>query len=1023
MAAAIWVDWADSASRALILRKLDPNKVDSNTRDAASTTRTETGGQRDKQTMTKTIKAVLMCAVALWSVALLPAQNVANMRGQVTDPSGSAIPAASVTVTGPGGLVKAAETNQQGVYSINGLPPGAYTVRIGAAGFNLYERMDLSIEGGRLITVDVRLSLAADIQQVTVTDSIQVEIDPSKNAGATVLQGQDLDVLSDDPNDLQSDLQALAGPSVGPNGGQIFVDGFSNGQLPPKSSIREIRINSNPFSAEFDRVGFGRIEILTKPGTDKLRGSAYYEVDSAKLAARNPYATTKPSYLTQNMDANLGGSLGKKASFFVGFSRRHQDDQALIKATVLDSNYLPTPLTQNFATPNTRMAFSPRIDYQLNTNHTLQVRYSLHRSDQPVSGVGAFSLPSQAIANTSASHSFQLTETWIVNTSTINESRFQYERSRSDGTGASSNPTINVAGAFTGGAAATGNALTKENNYEFQNYTTMTKGAHLIKIGGRVRGVLRDNSTNQNFNGTYSFASLNAYRITAAGLASGRPMSAIVADGGGAFQYRATTGVPLAQATMVDVSPFVQDDWKVRLNITLSLGLRYETQSNISSFANFAPRVGLAWGIGGAQGRLRQPKTVVRAGWGLFYDRFPIGQVLQTNRLNGVNQLQYVVQNPNFVCVLDNVCSGTVQLNSTQPVTRVQIDPNLVTPSISQIALGVERQLPRNVSLAVNYTNSRGVHQYRTRNINAPLPGTWAAGAPVYPYFSTFGNGPLNQYEASGLFKQDQLMVNARAPLSTKYMVFGFYTYGHANSNTDGLGSFPADTYNLVDEWSRAGFDVRHRFMIGGNIVAPFGIRLNPFVNYSSATPFNVILGQDQNGDTLTNDRPSFATAASNPQFVVRTAFGNFNTRPVAGETLVPRNFGRAFDNFSVNLRTSRTWGFGERPGGSGNSPGGQFSGPPGGGFGGGGFGRPGGGRGGPMGGGFGGSRLGRYQLTLSVEARNLLNSVNPDSPVSVLSSPLFGQAQGLASGFGRGGFSSTQSANRRLQIQLKFDF
>ena len=219
---------------------------------------------------------------------MLFAQTTASLRGTVTDPSGAGVPGASVTVTGPGGLVRVAKTGNDGAYAITGLPPGTYTLRIGATGFSLFESMQIELTAARAITADAKLTIAADKQEVTVAETTQLELDPSKNAGQLVLTGQDLDMLSDDPDDLQNDLMALAGPAAGPNGGQIFVDGFSNGQLPPKDSIREIRINSNPFSAEFDRIGFGRIEILTKPGTDKLHGSVFYQTDSGALDARNP---------------------------------------------------------------------------------------------------------------------------------------------------------------------------------------------------------------------------------------------------------------------------------------------------------------------------------------------------------------------------------------------------------------------------------------------------------------------------------------------------------------------------------------------------------------------------------------------------------------------------------------------------------------------------------------------------------------------------------------------------------------
>ena len=219
-----------------------------------------------------TLRAIISVIVLLLAGAPLIAQSTGALRGQVMDPSGALIPNVTVTLTGPNSVIKSAATDSAGVFSIPGLAPDAYTVRAAAPGFGLFENQ-LNVPGGRVSTLDIHLAVALDRQELTVADRQQVELDPANNASATVLQGRDLDVLSDNADDLTAELQALAGPSSGPNGGQIFIDGFSNGQMPPKESIREVRINANPFSAEFDRPGNGRIEILTKPGTDKLRAA------------------------------------------------------------------------------------------------------------------------------------------------------------------------------------------------------------------------------------------------------------------------------------------------------------------------------------------------------------------------------------------------------------------------------------------------------------------------------------------------------------------------------------------------------------------------------------------------------------------------------------------------------------------------------------------------------------------------------------------------------------------------------
>jgi hypothetical protein len=590
----------------------------------------------------------------------------------------------------------------------------------------------------------------------------------------------------------------------------------------------------------------------------------------------------------------------------------------------------------------------------------------------------------------------------------VNDSRFQYTRSANSQSSINDVPTIVVNGFFVGGGATQGPQYTNRGSYEFQNYTSLTRGKHLVKFGMRLRIIREDDFNDTNFNGVFRFASLSDYAATLQGA------------GFKALQYLRGAGNPLLHISQTDVAPYIQDDWRVAPSFTLSLGLRYEAQTNIHDHGSLAPRIGVAWAPGGSRARLRQPKTVVRAGFGFFYDRFGLGQVLNTERFNGVVQQGYVVQNPQFF--IGNIPLLS-EIGSAQPPIIYRIDSGLVAPRIMQSAIGVDRQLPGNVTLSINYTDSRGVHQLRTRDINAPLPGTYP-GSPVFPMSQA---NPVYRYESSGLFKQNQFTVHMNARLNSRYSMFGFYNLGHAHSNTDGVGTFPADSYDLSTEWSRAQFDVRHRFLIGGSVTAPLGIRLNPMVTFASAAPFNIVVGQDLNGDTIVNDRPSLASAASiaasnaavaagQRPFVYATPYGFLNAQPAPGELPIPRNFGDGFGSFSINLRAARTWGLGEpttgvnsgRGGGGGGRNGGA------GGFGGG---RPGGGRGFLT----GATTNRRYNVTIGIEVRNLLNSVNPGLPIGILGSPQFGQAQEIANGFfGRG---SNQSSNRRLEMQLRFSF
>src|SRR5687768_11606568 len=338
--------------------------------------------------MRKMMLAIALCAFSLTGVVAAQ-QRVGSLKGQVLDELGGAIVGAAVTAIDSRGVEKSSVTNDSGNYTITGLAPGKYTLRAVNAGFAMYESTEVEVIAGRPLQLDITLKVAIEEQKVTIAaDSRELSVEPENNAGAVVLKGEDLEALPDDPDDLAAALQALAGPSAGPNGGQIFVDGFTGGRLPPRASIREVRINSNPFSAEYDRLGFGRIEILTRPGTDRYRGQVSVTFNDEALNSRNPFATRRPPLQTRQYGGNFGGPIKKgKASFFVDFDKRDVDDETLIVAQVLDADNNIINFTDTVPIPNRRTTFSPRIDYQINSNNTLVARYNYAKNTRVV-GVG-----------------------------------------------------------------------------------------------------------------------------------------------------------------------------------------------------------------------------------------------------------------------------------------------------------------------------------------------------------------------------------------------------------------------------------------------------------------------------------------------------------------------------------------------------------------------------------------------------------------------------------------------------------
>jgi hypothetical protein len=751
--------------------------------------------------------------------------------------------------------------------------------------------------------------------------------------------------------------------------------------------------------------------------------------------SRNPFeasqnGVTPPDYNSEQYSGNIGGPINKKASFFFNIERRNIGALNVVSATVLDpaNNFAIVPESLAVPNPQTRTNLSPRIDYQLTPNNTLTVRYQYFRDVVTNAGVGQFNLPETGSNTLRVEHTFQATDTQIIGAHAINESRFQFIHADNESTPLQTGTTVDVGGAFTGNGSGGFGTSDIQKHYEFQNTTFLNYGKHAWKFGGRIRTTNDRNQLSNNFNGTFSFGSrpnpdptcipapannnciitpIVAYQITQQGLAAGLPFATIQAMGGGAsyftqtFQTAGGAQIIPSTVTLVDAGLFMQDDWKVRQNVTLSYGLRFETQNNFSDKSDFAPRVGLAWGIGGSA--KNPPKTVLRAGFGMFYDRFTYDLVETQQRFNELNPLQQQlqIQNPTFFLPIPNpVPAGT--LVSTQYANN----NNLRTPYTIQTGVTLERQLTKFANIAVTYLNSRGVHQFYTNNLNPFLPATdTSSGGRPLP-----AQGNVFQYQSEGTFKQNQLIVNGSVRIGAKLSLSGYYTYNHANSDTSGVSSFPSNPLNLEEDYGRASFDIRHRLFLIGTIGLPRGFRLSPYVTASSGIPFNITTGTDPFQDNLYNVRPTFAACSPSNQ----TKFGCFDANPAPGATPIPVYFGEGPSQFTFNLRASKTFGFGpaiESPsggGGSGGMSGGTFGRGPGG-----------GGRGGQGGRGMdAGSTNRRYALTFSVIGRNIFNNVNFAAPVGNLGSPVFGESNATAKPpFGN------PSYNRRLDLQLTFTF
>jgi Carboxypeptidase regulatory-like domain len=950
--------------------------------------------------------AVIGCS-ALFSSSLLAQGHGPALSGEVKDQSGLPIPAVTVSVTGPGGAALVAQTNEEGKYVFRNLPAGTYSVRIELKGFSTFEKTGIVIAPGKPQVVDAQMEVTMEKQKVNVqSEAQQLSVSAENNASALVIKGEALKSLSEDPDELQQELQELAGPAAGPNGGQIYIDGFTGGQLPPKEAILEVRVNQNPFTAQYERLGYGRIDIITKPGYQKFHGGVFGFGNNSAFNARNPFVTQEPNYHSEFLNANIGGPLGKKVSFYFNVFRRKGIGNSIVSAEVLDPNFNAAPLSEAVRNQRTFTHYNPRFDFQLASKNVLTFRGEFSTNNSSNNGIGQFNLPSLANNSNGDGNEIHISDTQIVSDRTVMQTLFGYEHDHSTNLPFSVDPAIRVIGAFNGGGSSGGPSVDTTNHWEIRNTTSTAFNKHSLTYGGELRRYWESVNALGGFNGSFTFPSLTAYQITEQGIALGQTAAEIRAAGGGASQFVITAGNPVASANVTDLSLYAEDSWRVRPNISLSYGVRFETQNRISDHADFMPRLGFAWGLGhGAK-----PLTVVRAGFGIFYDRFGQSQILRAEQLNGINEQQYVVNQPDF---FPNIPPTSTLVNFATFPTMYQIDPHLHAPYTMEGAASIERQIGNKMTAAVTYINSHGVHQLLTNNINAPLPGTYNPADPTSGV-RPFGNvGNIYQFESVGIFNENQVIANFSVRATSNLNLSANYTLSYANSDTGGVGSFPMNPYDIRADYGPAAFAIRNRVFVGGSMGLPFGLQFSPFLVVESGRPYNITLGQDLLGTSIFNFRPAFAAAGATGPNIIATQFGTFDIAPAPGQAVIPINYLVGPGQFSMNARISKTFGFGKVAEGGGGFSGDHH------------YGHGGGLRGGLTGNSGGGGFFGhgssenhRYTVEIGAMTHNVFNKVNLGTPVGNLGSPLFGQSNSLASGFFGGG-----DANRSINLFLRFNF
>lgn len=975
---------------------------------------------------------LLSLVVLAGSSALLaqtPQSTGSTLRGQVVDEVDAVIPGAKVTLVLPGGKTRVVTTTATGEFSIPNVLPGVYNFYVEMKEFKPFVMTELKApqaDAMKVILTIADVEIATDI----VADANGVSVEPDQNLTATVLDENFIKDLPNNEDDLRDVLQALAGPgagagSGGQNGAEIMVNGFRGGRLPPKEAIMKITINQNPYSAEFSQPGFGRIEIMTKPGNDNWRGSINTSFRNSALDARNAFALTKPDMNQQQFGFHLSGPLiKKKMSFFANLDRTGFAGGSNTNAI------LPTgPFVANVLAPNDSLRFNIRVDYLINQKNTLGVSYNRSQRNSENqefavsfgggfgfgggrpggggNGGGAggsvnFTLPERGTNSQSAGNDLQIIGTTILSSRLINEARLRMGYDTRNTAARTQGVAINVLDAFNGGGSPNGISNTRQFDYEIQDYLTYSLKKHTLKGGFQTQYNKQYSYSLSNFNGTYTFPSLDYYNCIVAG------RNDCTVSGRGIYQFTANTGAPVIRYGQYESSWFVNDDYRLSQALTVSFGLRHEFQTNLPDKNNFAPRLGIAWSP------FKDRKTTFRAGAGIFYQRLNDSQYGQTLRFDGSTQVSYVIQNPTFN---PNYKPGDplpgVASTNVQNTNITVLDPNMKAPYSYNYNGSVERQLPFGLVASVNLLYSKSHHVFRSRNTNAPrlerLPLT-----PSGNINDTRPNplkGNITQIEASAQSDFKAMFVRLDRRMGRRFSFFANYSLTDIQSDA----GLPANNYDLRGEWGPV--SNRHSFFVMGRISLPKGIGVNPMFSIRSGSPYNITIGQDANRDTSFNDRPAGIGRNADLPASAYSRVEGCRSVGAAGTclqtfadylTLNYPNGIRAIGprNVSMNLNVSKTFGFGKRDGNANAGGGGM------GGMGGGG-GRGGGGRGGPMGGmmgGGGGAEGARYSLQLQAQVTNILNKVNFGQYGGTLTSPYFG-------------ISNSSAPGRQIELSARFSF
>lgn len=727
--------------------------------------------------------------------------------GVVQDQTGAILAGAMVElIDGVGQPVETIRTDAVGLFRFERVAPGTYQLRATFEGFTpATTRVRVSTRPVSAQTLV--LKIASLTQEITVrTGSIEVNTAASNNADAVSLDAATLDSLPVFDRDYVSTLSRfLDTDALGTTGVTVVVNGM---EVPAAnvsaSAISQIRVNQDPYSAEYSRPGRGRIEILTKAGAQQFTGEINALFRDSSFNARNPLADVKPPEQRRIVEGFWGGPLGSsgRTSFMLSANDERDDNQAIIYA-VASGGTLQDTLPQ----PSARALVTGSVTHQVSPNNTWSIRPTYQYESDENRGAGGTTLASAATTFRHHEQQVTYTQQTVVSASFVNQFQLLLGHEREPTTSRTEDPGMVVAGAFTGGGGQV-DLVRTETHINLNESVSWLHGAHQVQAGFQLPDWSRRGFYDHtNFGGTFFFASLDAYT-------AGAPYAFTQQQGNGDIAFLEK-----------QVGLYAKDDWRVHDGLSLSYGLRYDWQNYFHDDNNVAPRIALAYSAG--------KRDVIRAGIGVFNDRSGPVVIADVLRSQPGGLVRYVLTNPPY----PNPFAGTTPTTAPPP-GLVQLAPDVQIPSTLQYSVAVDHQLQKSTSLSVTYTGARGYHLFRSRDVNAPAPPLLLSRPnPAY--------GSIREVESNGRQHSESVSTTLRGRMTALFTGQVQYTWSRVYNDTSGIAAYPANDYDLASEWSRADFDRRHRFLVLGRTTAMKIVDVGLGVTLSSGTPYSELLGQD----------------------------------------------------------------------------------------------------------------------------------------------------------------------------------